>query len=128
MAIWVWIAIKLFAFDPTDLEPQLVLSTAFTTVSGALSAAVGAGTAAALGIKINQEQAKGTALSQAVASGATASPIVIAGILSYLAVGVLLITAWLVKGDASPEIVTSFAIGALAWMGGAFAGVFGASQ
>jgi len=39
----------------------------------------------------------------------------------------VLIIAWLAKGDASPEVVQSFALGALAWCAGAFASVFTAT-
>jgi hypothetical protein len=39
---------------------------------------------------------------------------------------VLLIIGWLAKGDASPEVVESFAIGSLGWMGGALISVFAA--
>jgi hypothetical protein len=40
--------------------------------------------------------------------------------------GPFLIVAWLAKGDAAPDVVESFAIGALGWMGGAFVVVFAA--
>jgi hypothetical protein len=126
IAIWAWIALKLFRFDATTENPRLELNTAFTTVSGALSASVGAGTAAVLGIEVQKAKRSGAGLTASVASGATASLLVVIGVLSYLAVAVLLIGAWLDEGDAAPEVVESFAIGALGWMGGAFAAVFAA--
>jgi hypothetical protein len=126
VAIWVWIAIKLFRFDATPEDPKLVLDTAFTTVSGALSASVGAGTAAVLGIEVQKIKQSGVGLTASVASGAVASRLVAAGVLAYLFVAVLLIVAWLDNGETAPEVVESFAIGALGWMAGAFAAVFAA--
>jgi hypothetical protein len=126
VGVWIWIALKLFRFDPSDSEPKLVLSTAFATVSGALSATVGAGTATVLGIEVQRERNKRTSLRQSFAAAATKSPLIIAGVLAYLAVGALWIVAWLAKGDAAPDVVESFAIGALGWMGGAFVAVFAA--
>src|SRR2546428_482997 len=114
VGIWVWIAIKLFQFQPTDQTPRLVLSAAFATISGALSSSVGAGTAAVLGIKVQKLRSAGTPLLQSV--GAAASPLIYAGVLAYLGVGAVLIVAWLVKDDAAPDVVQSFAIGALGWM------------
>jgi hypothetical protein len=126
VGIWIWIAIKLFRFDPTDTQPQLLLSTAFATVSGALSGTVGAGTAAVLGIEVQKIKQTGANLRQSVARVAAASPLIVAGVLAYLGVGILLIVAWLVKGEAAPDVVESFSIGALGWMGGAFVAVFAA--
>jgi hypothetical protein len=126
VAIWVWIAIKLFRFDATTEKPNLVLDTAFTTISGALSASVGAGTAAVLGIEVQKVKQSGAGLTASVANGATASLLIVLAVLAYLAVAVLLIAVWLHEGDAAPEVVESFAIGALGWMGGAFAAVFAA--
>ena len=111
VAIWIWIAIKVFRFDATPEQATLELDTAFTTVSGALSAAVGAGTAAVLGIEVQKERRSGGGLTASVASGATASPLIVLGVLSYLAMAVLLIIAWLDEGNAAPEVVESFAIG-----------------
>jgi hypothetical protein len=67
VGVWIWIALKLFRFDPSDSEPKLVLSTAFATVSGALSATVGAGTATVLGIEVQRERNKRTSLRQSFA-------------------------------------------------------------
>jgi hypothetical protein len=128
VGIWVWIVVKLFTFDATTEEPELVLSTAFTTVSGALSVAVGAGTAAVLGIEVQKKiNETGASFAMRVFRGATASRLVIAGVVSYSVVGARVIIAWLDEGDAAPEVVESFAIGALGWMAGAFLSVFAAS-
>jgi hypothetical protein len=134
VGIWLWIAIKVFRFDPTTATPQLVLSSSFAAISGALSGAVAAGTAAVLGIEVQKKRgvkkAGGAATSTgaALAEAATASPLIIAGVCAYFLVGLLLIIAWLVKGDAAPDAVQSFAVGSLGWMGGAFVAVFAADD
>ena len=69
-----------------------------------------------------------TSTGAAVAAAATASPLIIAGVCAYFLVGILLIIAWLVKGDAAPDAVQSFAVGSLGWMGGAFVAVFAADD
>jgi hypothetical protein len=126
VGVWAWIAIKLFRFDPTDETPKLVLSTAFVTVSDALSSSVGAGTAAVLGVEVQKIRSGGEGLHASVAKASTGSPLIIAGALAYLTVGTLLIVAWLVKEAAAPEAIESFAIGALGWMAGAFISIFAA--
>jgi hypothetical protein len=130
VGIWAWIAIKVFRFEPTTETPQLVLSASFAAVSGALSGTVAAGTAAVLGIEVQREKGgqktrnEAPSTRAAVAAAATASPLIIAGVCAYFFVGVLLIIAWLVKGDAAPDAVQSFALGSIGWMGGAFVAVF----
>jgi hypothetical protein len=79
-----------------------------------------------LGIEVQKERRTGRSLSKSFAAAARKSPLIIAGVLAYLAVGALVIVAWLAKGDAAPEVVESFAIGAVGWMGGAFVAVFAA--
>ena len=128
VGIWVWIAVKLLRFHPTNATPQLVLSTAFATVSGALSGTVGAGTAAVLGIKIQEYKPNNPTMAARVRAATKASPLLVAGILAYLIIGALLIYAWLAKDAASPDVVQSFAIGSLGWMGGAFVAVFAAQS
>lgn len=128
VGIWAWIALKLFRFEPTTADPELVLSTAFVTVSGALSSSVGAGTAAVLGIEVQKIKNSGRSLRASVAKGATASPLIIAGVLAYVLVGALVIIAWLDGGAAAPDVVESFSIGALGWMAGAFVSVFAAPE
>jgi hypothetical protein len=131
IVVWVWIALKLLRFSPTPLHPQLELGAAFTSVSGVVSGAVGATTAAALGINVqqNMKNASGGAKSLTEAAKApTNSPLIVVGVLSYLAVGLLLIAVWLAKGNGAPEVVQSFSVGALGWLAGAFAAVFAPSD
>jgi hypothetical protein len=131
VGVWVWIAVELLRFHPTPGHPQLDLGAAFTTVSGVVSGAVGATTAAALGINVQQtlKNAPGgpIGLSQAVKQP-TNAPLVVVGVLSYLLVGLLLVVVWLAKGGAAPEVVQSFSVGALGWLAGAFAAVFAPSS
>jgi hypothetical protein len=128
VGVWAWIAVKLFRFEPTQEMPRLVLSSAFATVSGALSGTVGAGTAAVLGIKVQQLKQGGSSFTQSLAGSANAAPLLIAGVLAYLAAGALMIVAWLTNDAVAPDAVQSFAIGALGWMGGAFVSVFATAE
>ena len=132
IVVWVWIALKLLRFSPTPVHPQLELGAAFTSVSGVVSGAVGATTAAALGINVQQNlknaQGGGGASSLTEAAKApTNSPLIVIGVLSYLGVGLLLIAVWLAKGNGAPEVVQSFSVGALGWLAGSFAAVFAPS-
>jgi hypothetical protein len=130
IVVWVWIAVKLLRFSPTPIHPQLELGAAFTSISGVVSGAVGATTAAALGINVQQSlkdtQNGSTSLTEA-AKAPTNSPLIVIGVLSYLAVGLLLIAVWLAKGNGAPEVVQSFSVGALGWLAGSFAAVFAPS-
>jgi hypothetical protein len=124
--VWVWIAVKTFLFHATPTKPKLVLGTGFVSISGALAGSVAAGTAAVLGVKVQQFKAAGVNLRGGV--GTVLSPLIVAGVLAYLAIGLLLVGAWLVKGDASPEIVQSFSLGATTWCAAAFGAVFVATS
>jgi len=130
IVVWVWIAVKLLRFSPTPIHPQLELGAAFTSISGVVSGAVGATTAAALGINVQQSlkntQNGATSLTEA-AKAPTNSPLIVIGVLSYLGVGLLLIAVWLAKGSGAPEVVQSFSVGALGWLAGSFAAVFAPS-
>jgi len=132
IVVWIWIAVKLLRFSPTPLHPQLELGAAFTSVSGVVSGAVGATTAAALGINVQQTMKKnasdGSKSLTEAAKTPTNSPLIVVGVFSYLAVGLLLVAVWLAKGNGAPEVVQSFSVGALGWLAGAFAAVFAPSD
>jgi hypothetical protein len=92
-----------------------------------VSGAVGATTAAALGINVQQKMKSTSNGEKSLAEATKAptnSPLIVVGVLSYLAVGLLLIAVWLAKGNGAPEVVQSFSVGALGWLAGAFAAVF----
>ena len=126
---WVWgsIAIDLFQYEPTDEKPTLDLSTGRVVVGGFLASAVGAGTAAVLGIEIKGAMDSDTAFAAALAQGLANSLLLVAGVLVYAGIGALVVVAFVEHSEAAPDVVEAFSLGALGWLGGAFAAVFKAS-
>jgi len=80
-------------------------------------------TAAVLGIEIQRQRGR---LSARVNSAVASSPLLFAGVVAYIVVGGLNLVVWLGNSDAAPDMVGTFALGALGWLAGAFASVFSA--
>jgi hypothetical protein len=126
--IWLWVAWKLLTFDPSETVPTLEFSDGQAATAGLLSAAVAASTASVLGIEI-QKARTGTDLGvQTISNAIQASLFLKAGIIVYLLVGVVNLLVWFFNTDVAPEMVASFALGALGWMGGAFGSAFQSSN
>lgn len=123
--IWVWIAIKLWAFHPTTGHPTLAFTSAQVTVAGFLASAVGAGTASVLGIEIQKAPARdGGTVAFQVGEAAKASKILFTGIVVYALVGMGVLLVWLFKSSGSPDMIGAFSLGVLGWLAGAFTAVF----
>ena len=130
-AIWTIMAIELIQFQPTPQTPTVDFADAVVTVAGFLASAVGAATAAVLGIEIQRvdkrKEFSGSRLSSLtgrVTEAAMTSWILMAGILLYAAVGVLILLVWIFNSEKSPDMIGAFALGVLGWLAGAFAAVF----
>jgi hypothetical protein len=124
--LWLVICMRVMLFTPDSPGERLVLSENVITAAGFLATTVGAGTAAVLGITIKDVGGNGGggSLAQRVNREVGKSPLLIAGILTYLVVGTLTLTVWLTNPDESPDLIGTFALGILGWAGGAFASVF----
>jgi hypothetical protein len=123
--IWIYVAVKLFRFDPTDETPKLVFSPEFAGVAGLVAAAVASGTASVLGIEIQKGRLAGGGAT--LMSAVQTSRFLKLGILTYFAVGVGNLLVWLKDTEVAPEMIAAFALGALGWMSGAFSAVFQSS-
>src|SRR6266508_4210125 len=115
--LWIWIAWKVWRFDSNGGTEALEFS------DGIVASAVAAGTAAVLGIEIQRRSGR---LSARVNSAVASSPLLFAGVVAYIVVGGLNLVVWLGNSDAAPDMVGTFALGALGWLAGAFASVFSA--
>lgn len=127
--VWVWgsIAIDLLQYEPTGEKPTLELSEGRVVVGGFLASAVGAGTAAVLGIEIKKAMDSNRAFAVSLAQGFANSLLLVAGVLVYAGIGALVLVAYVEHSDAAPDVVEAFALGALGWLGGAFTAVFKSS-
>jgi hypothetical protein len=122
--MWIYVGWRLYDFDPTDEKPKLVFSPEFASVAGFVAAAVAAGTAAVLGIEIQKGRNGGGGGAETLANAVKTSALLQFGILLYFAVGLGILLVWLSDTEIAPEMVASFAWGALGWMAGAFTAVF----
>ena len=121
--IWLWVAWKLWRFNPTTEVPTLTFSEAIAGTAGLVSVAVASATAGVLGIEIQKGRGSGRTgitLTDAV----KASTFLKIGVLTYFIVGVVNLVVWLGNSEVAPEMVGAFALGVLGWMGGAFSAVF----
>jgi hypothetical protein len=121
--LWIWIAWKVWRFDSNGGTEALEFSDAIVATAGIVASAVAAGTAAVLGIEIQRRSGR---LSARVNSAVASSPLLFAGVVAYIVVGGLNLVVWLGNSDAAPDMVGTFALGALGWLAGAFASVFSA--
>lgn len=126
--IWLWIAWELWQYNPSAEEPTRAFSDAVVTTAGFLAAAVGASTAAVLGIEIQRGMVatQGEARSLAARMGATVSKsaLLVVRILVYVGVGLVNLLVWLGNSSAASDMITAFSMGILGWLAGAFSAVF----
>ncbi|HEX9967197.1 MAG TPA: hypothetical protein VGB06_04580, partial [Solirubrobacterales bacterium] len=111
-------------------KPVVSFSEAQAAIAGFLASVVAAGTAAVLGIEV-QKPVEGVAQPTAVArlrNAVTKSDLLVAGIVVYAVVGVLILLVWFFDSNEAPEMVGTFALGALGWLAGAFSAVFAAKS
>ncbi len=128
--VWIWLSIKLLTFTASTAHPTLTFSTAQVTVGGFLASAVGAGTASVLGFEIQQVSAAPGAMvarpnvAAQVNQAVTGSPVLLLGILTYAGVGIIVLVSWLIDSSGAPDVISSFGLGVLGWLAGAFGAVF----
>ncbi len=124
--LWVVVCIRLLKFDPTPETPRLLIDQGFAVVAGFFATTVGAGTAAVLGITVKDVMASGGtgSLGARVNSAVGSSPLLVVGVLVYFVVGTFVLLAFAFKSDEAPELISTFALAAAGWAGGAFSSVF----
>jgi hypothetical protein len=124
VGVWVAVVVAVIRFQPSASVPALDLSDAVVVTAGFIATAVGAGTAAVLGIAIQKVQADVTKPLLLAASDALKDKMLAFGVLVYAGVGTVVLITWLARPEVSPDLMKTFALGALGWFAGAFAGVF----
>ena len=125
-AIWIWIGWELAVFDSTPKDPTLSLDEAQLLIAGFLASAVGAGTASVLGFEIQNVPRGGgtTTLATRITKAAGTSGLLTTGILVYVVVGIAVGVVFFFRSDVAPDMVDTFAMGVLGWLGGAFSAGF----
>jgi hypothetical protein len=126
VAVWLWIAWKVQQFNPTPGHKKLELDEGWVLVGGFLGSAVGAGTAAVLGIEIKKVRDTQHTLGKSVVKGVL-SPFIFLGVLVYTVVGVIVLFVWLANQNVTPDFIEAFSFGLLGWLAGAFAAIFRAT-
>jgi hypothetical protein len=118
--MWIKIGLKLSHFKPTPEHKTLELDNDLVSFAGFLASAVGAGTAAALGIEIQKPPNSGRLAARAV-NAAKQSKFVLIGILGYAAIGVFVLVIWINHTTEAPDVIRAFSWGVAGWLAGAFA-------
>jgi hypothetical protein len=123
--VWLWVAWKLWQFDPTTAVPKLVFTDGQAGAAGLMSSAVASATAAVLGIEIQKARTAGGG--GLFARAVKGSRLLKTGIATYLVVGLVNFAVWFPDTDVAPEMIAAFCLGLVGWMAGAFSAVFQSS-
>ncbi len=128
--VWGWIIREVIIFNPMNAGDVAPLPDAVITVAGFLASSVGAATAAILGIEL-QKISTGAgggdgarSIAAQVRNAATSDRMIAAGVYVYGLVGLAVLITWISLDTVSPEIVKTFALGALGWIAGTFSATF----
>ena len=125
-AIWLVVCVRLLKFNPTSATPRLTIDQSLAVIAGFFATTVGAGTAAVLGITVKEVMATpgGGTLAARVNTAVENSTLLITGVLVYFITGMLVLVTFAFNSKEAPEMVSTFALAAAGWAGGAFASVF----
>lgn len=138
VAVWGSVLLRVGFWVPDGRTAAPPLNGALVTAAGVLATSLSSLTASALGFTIAEvRQAEGAARSiRGAATGGGATGInpgeitarlsgrIVAAIVVYLAVGLMVLLLWLVKGTASTDLIGAFALSLLGWLIGAAGVVF----
>ena len=132
--VWGNVLIQVWVFVPEVPGAPPKLNGAVVCAAGALSTALSSLTASALGFtiaEVRREEQSGEAAGRAQAGVFDAGGIstmlsgrVITALMVYLAMGLLVLGVWLVKGTASSDLIGAFSLSLLGWIIGAAGVVF----
>ena len=131
VAVWLAVLLRVGTWVPTGTATAPALNGALVTAAGVMATSLGSLTASALGftiaeVKRGQDEAPpgepGVSFPAEVA--AKLSGRIIAAIMVYMAVGLLVLIVWLVKGTASTDLLGAFELSLLGWLVGAAGVVF----
>ncbi|HEY8753731.1 MAG TPA: hypothetical protein VIM40_08820 [Arthrobacter sp.] len=140
VAVWGSVLLRVGFWEPDGLTIAPSLNGALVTAAGVLATSLSSLTASALGFTIAEvrrderdaEARRGPgpgvpgSASAFNPSEVTArlSGRIVAAVVVYLAVGLLVLLLWLVKGTASTDLIGAFALSLLGWLIGAAGVVF----
>ncbi|MCU1518211.1 MAG: hypothetical protein JWQ75_2932 [Pseudarthrobacter sp.] len=137
VAVWGSVLLRVGFWVPDGRTVAPPLNGALVTAAGVLATSLSSLTASALGFTIAEvrrdERDAEAARKSAPANTAAFSPgevtarlsgRIIAAVVVYLAMGLLVLLLWLVKGTAATDLIGAFALSLLGWLIGAAGVVF----
>ncbi|OFI37520.1 hypothetical protein BIU82_09025 [Arthrobacter sp. SW1] len=130
VAVWLAVLLRVGTWVPVGGATAPALNGALVTAAGVMATSLGSLTASALGftiaeVKRGQDEAPGQSGGPFPAEvAARLSGRIIAAIMVYMAVGLLVLIVWLIKGPASTDLIGAFALSLLGWLVGAAGVVF----
>ena len=137
VAVWGSVLLRVGFWVPDGRTVAPPLNGALVTAAGVLATSLSSLTASALGFTIAEVrrdeearrdlepgQAGATAAFNPAEVTARLSGRIVAAVVVYLAVGLLVLLLWLVKGTASTDLIGAFALSLLGWLIGAAGVVF----
>jgi hypothetical protein len=127
-AIWVWIALDVWQFKPTDAKPKVEIDAVVSSLAGLLSTSVATATAAMLGFEVKTQlevQQRWWEIVKRVLRRAFTIPgLLMLGCIAYVAIGTLVVVVYLTNRSEAPETVSAFYLSAVGWALGAFSATF----
>jgi len=143
VAVWGSVLLRVGLWVPDGRTAAPPLNGALVTAAGVLATSLSSLTASALGFTIaevrrderDEEDARRARAPGAPGTGTATgfnpaeitsrlSGRIVAAVMVYLAVGLLVLLLWLVKGTASTDLIGAFALSLLGWLIGAAGVVF----
>lgn len=131
VAVWLAVLLRVGTWVPVAGLTAPALNGALVTAAGVMATSLGSLTASALGFtiaEVKREQAEAPAGSPGnsfpAEVAAKLSGRIVAAIMVYMAMGLLVLIVWLVKGPASTDLIGAFALSLLGWLVGAAGVVF----
>lgn len=136
VAVWGSVLLRVGFWVPDGRTAAPPLNGALVTAAGVLATSLSSLTASALGFTIAevrrdeeirrdlQPGAKATTAFNPSDVAARLSGRIVTAVVVYLAVGLLVLLLWLVKGTASTDLIGAFALSLLGWLIGAAGVVF----
>jgi hypothetical protein len=138
VAVWGSVLLRVGFWVPDGRTVAPPLNGALVTAAGVLATSLSSLTASALGFTIaevrrDERDAEARRSAGPAAPGGAFNPSevtarlsgrIVAAVVVYLAVGLLVLLLWLVKGTASTDLIGAFALSLLGWLIGAAGVVF----
>jgi hypothetical protein len=136
VAVWGAVLLRVGFWVPDGRTVAPPLNGALVTAAGVLATSLSSLTASALGFtiaEVKRDQASASRAAGGPGGAATLNPVevtarlsgrIVAAVMVYLAMGLLVLLLWLVKGTASTDLIGAFALSLLGWLIGAAGVVF----